>query len=159
MQLQAAPVCRLSMAQLLGLVAIWAMAFAWPYWIGARPANSQPPWGRAFESAVGAVPVGVPLTLVVIVGRNVLSRLVVGRFVAVAVAFANLHSVFEGRTGVNFGPMAIVFFGLGAGMMGCGRVCYLHTFARHWWRGALWGAAALVCVAEYVFFIWLVQVL
>ena len=69
---------------------------------------------------------GVPLTLVVIAGRSVLSWLFVGGFVAVAVAFASLSAVCEGRTEMACGSITIVFIGLGAGMMGCGRVCKLH---------------------------------
>jgi hypothetical protein len=135
----------LSLAQLLGVVAVWGVAIAWPQWMaGEEPPSYDPYRMPLLEAVIFTIPLGVPLMILVMAGRPILPWLGLGAFVGYALVIPLLEvNVFESR--LLHTSAAIVFGGLGAGAMGAGRICYLHLVDRARWRAVAWGALAIVC--------------
>jgi len=145
---------RLTLAKVLALVAVWGVACAWPKWLGLKLPMLEPWWAAgALAAAFIAVPVGLPLSLLVLRGRAIVPWLATGFAAAAGIAiyhYVRLTQQHWSSDAEGLICLAIAFGGLGAACGGCVGMCATAVNCRRKWMFSLWATLAVACAADFL---------
>lgn len=143
---------RLSLRKLFAVVAIWSFAFAALHWSGARLIGG-PWWAVTLFTGIVTLPVGFPLTLVVLSRRRVWPWLISGAFAVLASAFMYARVYMGHRTWPTHELLFLALYtaGYDTSAGGCFGLA-LRAAERHAWPMVIfWQCLALGFIALLAF--------
>ena len=153
------PTGQFTLRKMLALVAAWAVASAWPQWLSKSPTMPSG-WGAVvFVALFYLLPVGVPLTLLIIRGRRAVPWLGAGMAIAVAIMIHGYVQVTRAHRSITMPEsiwLAITLAGLGAGCGGNVGTAMAALRNRRWWTAAGWAFLAILCGGVFWLLRWLV---